>query len=69
MPQWVPSDDEHEEGFLKDEDDDGYEPLEFILPSGRKSRPKKAKERFWYDEHRENPNQQFKLKLCFKDVY
>jgi hypothetical protein len=25
--------------------------------------------RFWYDEHRENPEQQFMLKICFRDAY
>jgi hypothetical protein len=35
----------------------------------RKSRAKKAKERIWYDENRENPEQQLMLKLCFRDVY
>jgi hypothetical protein len=34
-----------------------------------KSRAKKAKERIWYDENRKNPEQQFMLKLCFRDVY
>jgi hypothetical protein len=40
-----------------------------VLQSGRKSRAKKAKERVWYDEKRENPEQQFRVKFCFKDVY
>jgi hypothetical protein len=66
---WVPSDDDGEQGFLKQEDDDGFEPLPFVLPSGRKSRSKKAKERVRYDETRENPEQQFMVQLCFKDVY
>lgn len=70
MPQWVPSDDEEQLGFLKVEDDDGYEPLPFVQPKGgRKSRAKKAKERVWYDETRENPEQQFMVALCFRDVY
>jgi hypothetical protein len=69
VKDWAPSDEEEEEGFLKEEEDDGYEPLPFVQPKGRKSRAKKAKPRFWYDEHRENPEQQFMLKLCFRDVY
>jgi len=69
MTDWAPSDDEEEFGFLGQEDDDGFEPLPFVLPNGRKSRAKKQTERVWYDETRENPEQQFRLKLCFKDVY
>ena len=58
MPQWVPSDDEEELAFLKVEDDDGYELVPFVLPKGgRKNRAKKSKERVWYDETRENPEQ------------
>ena len=66
---WAPSDEEEDLGFLKEEDDDGFQPLAFVLPPGRKSRSKKQKERVWYDDKRENPEQQFMLKLCFKDVY
>jgi hypothetical protein len=66
---WAPSDDEEQFGFLAEEDDDGFEPLPFVLPKGRKSRAKKQMERIWYDETRENPEQQFQLKLCFRDVY
>jgi hypothetical protein len=69
VPQWIPSDDEEELGFLQTEDDDGYEPVPFVQPKGRKSRAKKAKERIWYDEQRQNPEQQFALNLCFRDVY
>ena len=69
VPQWVPSDDEEELGFLKVEDDDGYEPIPFVQPKGgRKSRAKKPKERVWYDETRQNPEQQFRIALCFRDV-
>lgn len=68
IPQWVPSDDEGEQGFLKPEEDDGFEPLPFIQPKGRKSRAKKPKERVWYDETRMNAEQQFQLFLCFRDV-
>ena len=67
--EWAPSDDEEDLGFLKPEEDDGFEPLPFVPPNGRKSRAKKQPERVWYDETRENPEQQFSLKLCFKDVY
>ncbi|CAM0874786.1 unnamed protein product [Alopecurus aequalis] len=66
---WTPDADVEEAGFLKEEDDDGFEPVSFVQPKGRKSRAKKAKERVWYDEHRENAEQQFMLNLCFKDVY
>jgi hypothetical protein len=41
----------------------------FSWSPGGKRRAKKQPERVWYDEDRENPNQQFKLKLNFKDVY
>jgi hypothetical protein len=69
IPQWAPSDEEDDPTFLKEEDDDGFEPVPFVLPSGRKSRAKKAKQKTWYDETRDNPEQQFKVSLCFKDVY
>ncbi|KAK1616226.1 hypothetical protein QYE76_021743 [Lolium multiflorum] len=69
IPDWVPSDDEGDKGFLKEEEDDGYEPLPFVLAGGRKSRRKMAKERVWYDDSRQNPEQQFMVGLCFKDVY
>ena len=69
-PDWFPSGDEDENlGFLDSEDDDSNEPMSFIIPSGRKTRAEKAKPRKWYDESRLNPEQQFCLKLCFKDVY
>ena len=46
IPDWVPSDDEDKAGFLEDVDDDGFEPLPFVLPKGKKkSKAKKAKER------------------------
>ena len=66
---WAPSDDEEQQWFLREEDDDEFEPVPFVLPNGRKSRAKKQTEKVWYDETRENPEQQFRLKLCFKDVY
>ena len=67
--EWGPSDDEENFSFLNPEEDDGCEPLPFVVAKGRKSRAKKKTERVWYDESRENPEQQFALKLCFKDVY
>jgi hypothetical protein len=69
VPQWIPSNDEGDLGFLKQEDDDGFELLHFMVPSGRKSRAKKPVARVWYDEARQNPEQQFAVKLCCKDVY
>jgi hypothetical protein len=69
IKDWAPSDDEEEDGYIKDEDDDGFEPLAFVLPKGRKSRAKKQPPRVWYDQNREIPEQQFILKLCFTDVY
>jgi hypothetical protein len=67
--EWAPSDEEDGLGFLSEEADDGHEPLPFMQPKGRNSRAKKQPERTWYDENRENPEQQFMLRLCFKDVY
>jgi hypothetical protein len=61
IPQWAPLDEEDDPSFLKEEDDHGFEPVPFVLPCGRKSRAKKAKQRTWYDETRENPEQQFTL--------
>ena len=47
-------------------DDGGFNSLLFIQPKGSKSRAKKAKQRVWFDENRENPEQQFMLKLYFR---
>jgi hypothetical protein len=69
IPQWAPSDEGDDPSFLKEEDKIGFEPVPFVLPCGRKSRAKKAKQRTWYDETRENREQQFMVSLCFKDVY
>jgi hypothetical protein len=69
LPEWVPSDDEEDQGFINVDDDDGFQEPIFVQPKGRKSRAKKYKPRVWYDENRENPTQQFILKLCFRDVY
>ena len=60
---WAPSDDEEQLGFQLEEDDDGFEPLSFLLPKGRKSRAKNQTERVWYDETRDHPEQQFRIKL------
>jgi hypothetical protein len=68
-PEWAPSDEEDGLDFLAEDDDDGHEHLPFFIPKGRKSRAKKQPQRIWYDEKRQNPEQQFMLKLCFKDVY
>ena len=50
--EWAPSDDEEDLGFLNPEEDDGFEPLNFVLPNGRKSRAKRQTKRVWYDETR-----------------
>src|SRR3954464_9905635 len=41
---WAPSDPEDDEqlGFLGGEEDDGFEPLPFVLPNGRKRQNKEA---------------------------
>ena len=66
-PDWFPSSEEEDTGF--EADDDGNEPMSFVISSGRRSRAKKRPPRVWYDEDRMHPEQQFQLKLCFKDVY
>ncbi|KAE8799147.1 RNA-dependent RNA polymerase 1 [Hordeum vulgare] len=55
-------------GGLSQEDNDGAQPPAFKIPGGSKSRAKKKKQRVWYDEKRENPQEQFVKKLCFLDV-
>ena len=66
---WYPSSDEESNpGDLSQEDNDGAQPPAFKIPGGRKSRAKKKKPRVWYDEKRENPQEQFLKKLCFLDV-
>jgi hypothetical protein len=64
---WYPSSEEDDTGF--EADDDGNEPMSFVIPSGRRSRAKKRPPRVWYDEERLHPEQQFQLRLCFRDVY
>ena len=54
---WYPSSEEDDTGF--EADDDGNEPMSFIIPSGRKSRAKKRPPRVWYEEGRLYPEQQF----------
>ncbi|XP_047058028.1 uncharacterized protein LOC124664589 [Lolium rigidum] len=50
---YMPSSDEDEfPGFLKDEDDDYFQPITMVAPKGRKSRRKKIPPRKWYDEKR-----------------
>ncbi|KAE8771034.1 hypothetical protein D1007_57126 [Hordeum vulgare] len=39
-PEVKPSSDEEEKGLLKEADDDGFEPLSFVVPKKRKSRAK-----------------------------
>lgn len=68
-PNFKPSSDEEEKGFLKESDDDGFEPASFVPPKGRKSRAKKLPPRKWYDENREEPHNQLCLKMCFRDQH
>ena len=64
---FVPSSDDEEGGEF---DDDQFEMKSWVLPKGgRKSKAKKPVVRQWYDENRKHPEDQFCLKLCFKDVY
>ena len=66
---WAPSSDEESNpGDLSQEENDCAQLPPFKLPNGRKSRAKKNKVRVWYDEKRENPQEQFVKKLCFLDV-
>lgn len=66
-PDFKPSSDEEETGLLLDSEDDGFEPLAFVLPKGRKSRAKKRPPRKWYNEKLEQPHQQLCLQMCFRD--
>nr|XP_045086430.1 uncharacterized protein LOC109771369 [Aegilops tauschii subsp. strangulata] len=66
---WFPSfDEESNPGDLSEEDNDGAQIPCVKLPADRKSRAKKRKPRVWYDEQRENPEEQFMKKLCFLDL-
>ena len=69
QPDWKPSSDEEDDSLLKDSEDDGFEPLAFVLPQKRKSRAKKRPPRVWYNEDLEQPHQQLKLHMCFKDQH
>ena len=68
-PDFKPSSDEEEKGLLKEADDDGFEPLSFVLPKKRKSRAKQRPPRKWYNEKMEAPHEQLCLKMCFKDQH
>jgi hypothetical protein len=66
---YMPSSDEDESpGFLKDEDDDHFQPITMVAPKGRKSRRKKIPPRKWYDENRLQLHEQLCLKMCFTNV-
>jgi hypothetical protein len=68
-PDYKPSSDEDSDpGFLRDSDDDGFEPISMVPPKGRKSRAKKQPERKWYDERRLQAHEQLCLKMCFRDA-
>ena len=54
---------------MKEADDDGFEPLSFVLPKKRKSREKQRPPRKWYNEKMEAPHEQLCLKMCFKDQH
>ena len=68
-PDFKPSSDEEEKGLLKEADDDGYEPLSFMLQKKRKSRAKQRPPRKWYNEKMEAPHEQLCLKMCFKEQH
>ncbi|KAE8799011.1 hypothetical protein D1007_25632 [Hordeum vulgare] len=68
-PEFIPSSDEEEKGLFKGADDDGFEPLSFVLPKKRKSRAKQRPPRKWYKEKMEQPHEQLCLKMCFKDQH
>jgi hypothetical protein len=53
---------------LPSDDDDCYEAMKFVLPVGRNTRAKKQKPRMWYDEMRQQPEEQLTLNMCFVDV-
>jgi hypothetical protein len=43
--EWAPSDEEDGLDFLAEDDDNGHEPLPFMMPKGRKSRAKNQQQR------------------------
>ena len=67
QPDFIPSSDEEDDGLLFENEDEGHEPLSFVLPKGRKSRAKKRKPRIWYNDKLEQPHQQLCLYMCFKN--
>ena len=67
QPDFIPSSDEEDDVLLFEDEDDGHEPLSFVLPKGRKSRAKKRKPRIWYNDKLEQPHQQLCLYMCFKN--
>ncbi|XP_073355565.1 uncharacterized protein [Aegilops tauschii subsp. strangulata] len=69
-PDWFPKADEFcfpgDPGISDEEDEiEGA----FKLPSGRKRRLKKMKERVWFNEKLPDPQEQFCKGLCFTNVY
>ena len=68
-PDFRPSSDEEEKGLLRESDDDGFDPLSFVLPNKRKSRANKRPARKWYNEKLEQPHEQLCMKLCFRDQH
>ena len=57
QPDFIPSSDEEDDGLLFEDEDDGHEPLSFVLPKGRNSRAKKRKPRIWYHTKLEQQHQ------------
>ena len=62
---FIPSSDEEETGWLMDSEDDGHEPLQFVLKKSKKSRAQKRKPRIWFNEKMEHPHQQLCKYMCF----
>ncbi|KAE8809121.1 hypothetical protein D1007_14299 [Hordeum vulgare] len=62
VPKLKPPSDEKEKGLLKEADDDGFEPLSFVLPKKRKSRAYQRPPRKWYNEKMEQPHDQLFIK-------
>ncbi|CAM0945121.1 unnamed protein product [Alopecurus aequalis] len=62
------SDEDSSPSELGSSDDDGRA-KKMKLTCARRRKTKKLKKRQWYDPNRADPQQQFCLKLCFKDVY
>ena len=62
---FIPSSDEEETGWLMDSEDDGHEPLQFVLKKNKKSRAQKRKPRIWFNEKMEHPHQQLCKYMCF----